>query len=215
MNSDELILLLSRELVPTSPKQLNRHLTLGLLSGVAACLAVFGIGYGVRPDLAEALSSGPFWMKWIYTGSFAALAYSLLIYVSRPTIDPGWRPWMMVIPGAGLFSWSAFILAEAQPSMRGELWLGHSALVCPWNIALLSFPVFSLLCITLRRFGAPTQLRWAGFSAGLLAGALGALIYGLYCDESSVPFVATWYTTGMFLPAAFGSLFGPRLLRWS
>ena len=48
----------------------------------------------------------------------------------------------------------------------------------------------------------------------MLAGAIGALVYLLYCPEMAPPFLLVWYTLGMLLPAALGALVGPRVLRW-
>jgi hypothetical protein len=61
---------------------------------------------------------------------------------------------------------------------------------------------------------APTRLRLAGAGAGLLAGALGATVYGLHCPETGAAFVATWYSLGVATWAAIGAALGPRLLRW-
>jgi hypothetical protein len=49
---------------------------------------------------------------------------------------------------------------------------------------------------------------------GLTAGALGAAVYALHCDEMAAPFLATWYLLGMTIPALIGAGAGPRLLRW-
>ena len=61
---------------------------------------------------------------------------------------------------------------------------------------------------------APTRPAWAGASAGLLAGALAALVYALHCPESGAPFIGIWYVVGIAIPAAVGALLGPRTLRW-
>jgi hypothetical protein len=61
---------------------------------------------------------------------------------------------------------------------------------------------------------APTRLRLAGAGAGLLAGALGALVYTLHCPELAAPFLGVWYVLGILIPAAFGAVVGPRVLRW-
>ena len=61
---------------------------------------------------------------------------------------------------------------------------------------------------------APTRLAWAGAGAGLLAGALGALVYALHCPEMATPFLAVWYLVGIAIPTALGAILGPRLLRW-
>jgi hypothetical protein len=54
----------------------------------------------------------------------------------------------------------------------------------------------------------------AGFSGGLLAGAIGAAGYSLACPESSAAFVAIWYTLGILLTGVVGAAIGDRVLRW-
>ncbi len=54
----------------------------------------------------------------------------------------------------------------------------------------------------------------AGACAGLVAAALGTVIYTLHCPEMQAPFLAVWYLLGILAPAAAGALVGPRLLRW-
>ncbi|MBC7444771.1 MAG: DUF1109 family protein [Polaromonas sp.] len=50
--------------------------------------------------------------------------------------------------------------------------------------------------------------------AGLLAGALSALVYALHCPESAAPFLAVWCMLGMAIPTLTGAVLGPRVLRW-
>jgi hypothetical protein len=64
-----------------------------------------------------------------------------------------------------------------------------------------------------RRF-APQRMRAAGAVAGLAAGAWGATIYSLHCQESAAIFVLTWYSLGMVLATTIGAALGTRLLRW-
>ena len=92
-------------------------------------------------------------------------------------------------------------------------WMGHSALMCPWRILAISAPAFAAIVWGLRAL-APTRLALAGAAAGVLAGGIGATIYGLYCQETTAMFVATWYTLGLAGCAGIGALLGPRLLRW-
>lgn len=60
---------------------------------------------------------------------------------------------------------------------------------------------------------APTRLRLAGASAGLLAGATATVAYCLHCLEMGVPFWAVWYVLGMAIPTAAGALLGPKMIR--
>lgn len=93
------------------------------------------------------------------------------------------------------------------------LLFGHSVLRCLLCIVVLAVPLLLGVLWAYRRF-APTRLRLAGFSGGLLAGAGAAVVYSLHCPENSPLFIATWYGIGMSLPAVLGLLLGPRMLRW-
>ena len=104
-------------------------------------------------------------------------------------------------------------LAAAEPGAREALVLGATWRSCPFNIALLSVPVF-VGCVWALKQLAPTRLRLAGAAAGLAAGGLAAFVYGLHCPELAAPFIAVFYVLGVLIPVAVGFAFGPRLLRW-
>jgi hypothetical protein len=91
--------------------------------------------------------------------------------------------------------------------------MGASWRACPFNIALLSAPIFVASLWAMHSL-APTQPHRAGAAGGLLAGALGALVYCLHCPEIAAPFLAVWYVIGMLIPTALGAWLGPALLRW-
>jgi hypothetical protein len=86
-------------------------------------------------------------------------------------------------------------------------------LQCLVSIPALSVPAFALTISAIRSL-APTRLAGAGAASGLVAGAVAAFAYALYCDEMQAPFLAVWYVLGMALPALVGAMLGPRLLRW-
>ena len=90
---------------------------------------------------------------------------------------------------------------------------GHSALICPVAILILSLPALAGLLWAARRL-APVRVWLAGAAAGLAAGGLAAFAYSLGCTEGSLTFVSIWYTAGVALATAFGALIGPRVLRW-
>jgi hypothetical protein len=85
--------------------------------------------------------------------------------------------------------------------------------MCPWIIAALAIPIFIAALWALRGL-APTRQRWAGFSAGCLAGAAAAALYAIHCRDAAAAFVFSWYTAGILLPGLVGMLIGPRVLRW-
>jgi hypothetical protein len=61
---------------------------------------------------------------------------------------------------------------------------------------------------------APTRPLAAGAECGVIAGALRAGSYALYCPEMAAPFVGICYLPGMLIPAATRAVLGPLLLRW-
>ncbi len=74
-------------------------------------------------------------------------------------------------------------------------------------------PALAVLLHAMRGLAATRPVA-AGRVAGLLAGAIGTLVYCLRCPETAVPFWALWYLVGMGVPALAGGLLGPRVLRW-
>ena len=102
---------------------------------------------------------------------------------------------------------------KSAPAERLPLLLGSTWRTCPFNIAALSAPALAA-CLWALKGAAPTRLAWSGAGAGLLAGALGTLVYALHCPEMAAPFLAVWYLLGMAIPTAVGAALGPRLLRW-
>nr|WP_186071483.1 DUF1109 domain-containing protein [Burkholderia gladioli] len=96
---------------------------------------------------------------------------------------------------------------------RAGLLLGHTWRTCSLYIAGLSMPALAVLLHAMRGLAATRPVA-AGRVAGLLAGAIGTLVYCLRCPETAVPFWALWYLVGMAVPALAGGLLGRRVLRW-
>ena len=117
------------------------------------------------------------------------------------------------MPGLAVWAGGALVLLSAPLAQRLPLLMGISWRSCPFNIALLSIPLFIGIFWAVRGM-APTRLRLTGAIAGLLAGATATMVYCLHCPEMGVPFWAVWYFLGILIPAAAGLLLGPRLLRW-
>ena len=122
-------------------------------------------------------------------------------------------PGALAAPVLAMWVLAAFVLIRAQPAQRAWLFFGDTWTSCPFMVALLSAPVFAAVLWAARGL-APTRPRLAGAAAGLLAGAIGALVYSLHCPELEAPFLGFWYLLGMLIPTGAGALLGPRLLRW-
>jgi hypothetical protein len=214
MKTSELIALLTAaDASPVRPVSPARRLIAASLLGAVVALAALALTLGIQP-LAGAARASWFWMKAGYSLAIALCGLLLLRRLARPGVPLG--PAGLVLGLAALAAMAmmaAQASARAPPDHRVALWLGETWRMCSWRILLLAVPAFAALILALRRL-APTRLRLAGAAAGLLAGGLSAAVYGLYCQESTAPFVAVWYTLGMAACAFIGALLGPRLLRW-
>jgi hypothetical protein len=214
MRTSDLIDQLSSTLSPTPAGQARRRLGWGLALGAMVAVAAVLVILGWRPDFGAALGTWPLWMKWIFGLTLAAAAMGSCYRLSRP--EGKWGRMLPLALAAPFLVLGAAGLAEISrvpnPLAR-TLWLGHSAVHCPWIIASLAVPVTIGVLWAMRGL-APTRLRWAGFAAGCLGGAVGVMAYAIYCTESAASFVATWYSAGVLMPALLGWAIGPRVLRW-
>jgi hypothetical protein len=184
-----------------------------VLAGCVISFVAMTVWLGIRPDLASAMLTGAYWMKFSYTLLLAALLFWLAERLGRPAAATARPMRMMLIPLVAISVLAAVQLVEAQPAMRMHLMMGASSRVCPWRIVALSLPILITAIFGLRQF-APTRPIATGVVAGLLAGAAGAWIYAFHCDESTSSFVAIWYTLGIAVVGALGGLSGKWLLRW-
>ena len=211
MKTAELIDQLATDLRPSLSR--TRRLIIAIAAGAVVALAVLWTWHGFREDLARAVLTGPFWMKWSFALAMAVVAFGLCARVARPESGPGWWLAAVMVPPLFAAGMACIEMFGAAPVQRPLLVRGHSAIECLWLIAALSVPLLLAMLWAFHRF-APTRFRLAGFSGGLLAGSVAAAVYSLHCDETSTAFIATWYGLGMLLPAVLGLLLGPRMLRW-
>lgn len=213
MDDEQLIRALLKDHRPVSRMALPVRLSASVLVGLAVATAISVLHIGLRPDIGTALTTFPFWMKWVYVLALGLGALFAIARVARPDAGPqGWL-WLLGLPVAGIAALAAVQAFQAPPGAWSMLWMGKSWDSCPLTIAGLSVPIFAALIFAFRRF-APTRLRLSGFLAGLVSGGLSAFAYALHCPETSAVFVAIWYSAGVAIPAIVGALIGPRLLRW-
>ena len=213
MKTDELIAMLATGVAPVAPGLPARRLRAGLLLGAMGALALLLLGYGVRPDLAQAAGEPMLWVKFGFPAALAATAALLVLRLSHPGMRLGALGLGLLLPVLAMLVLAGTVLLGAEEPQRAALLLGGTWKSCSASIALLSSPVFVALLWVLHGL-APTRLRLAGASAGLLAGAVGTFVYAFHCPEMAAPFLAAWYGLGMLVPALLGALLGPRLLRW-
>ncbi len=213
MKTDELITMLASGAEAAEPHALERRFTIALGWGAFGTTLLMAIMLGVRPDIAEAARLPMFWMKLAFPAALLAGALLATVRLSRPGVRLGRVPAALAAPVLAMWLLAVVVLLSAAPVERAQLIYGDTWASCPFNVAMLSAPVFVALLWAMKGL-APTRLALAGAAAGLLAGAVGALVYTLHCPEMESPFLAVWYLLGMLIPAAVGAMLGPRLLRW-
>jgi hypothetical protein len=213
MKTDTLIDSLSERAVPVGAGTMTRALLLGLGRGVLVSFVLMQLWLGVRPDLMPAMHTGAYWMKFFYTLLFAVAGFWTLERLSRPGASSRTQMVLEELPFAVLAAWASMKLMMAPPDARMPMLMGSSHQVCPWRIIILALPIFAGVFWSLRKT-APTRPVLTGAMAGLLAGAAGAFIYALHCDENAAAFVALWYTFGIAIMGLLGAVLGRFALRW-
>ncbi|NEV60838.1 DUF1109 domain-containing protein [Thiorhodococcus minor] len=213
MKTDDLVILLANDVEPVERHAVGRRYVIAIGLGAAAAAALLVGLLGVRPDLAEAARLPMFWVKLAFVASLAGASLAVTLRLGRPGVRLHWAPTALALPVLAMWGLGGVELAEASSVERAALVFGTSWKSCPGLIATLSIPVFIAALWAMRGL-APTHLPLAGAASGLLAGAVGALVYCLHCSELGAPFLGIWYLIGMLIPAGVGGLLGTRLLRW-
>lgn len=211
--TDDLIARLSTDLQPVPPRALERRLWLALAIGLVATLLVgpLVLDLLVGRPFGGAWGSSMFWGKLAYTIGLGGLGLVAVPALSRPDRRLVWPllaagALVLLALGAGTMGWM-------QADWAMPVLMGGTALVCPWLIILTAAPLLAMLLGTMRRF-APASPTLAGLAAGLLAGGFGAAAYAFYCGETSMMFMAVWYSLGIALTALLGAIIGRVMLRW-
>lgn len=213
MKTEELVTLLATGAVAVeAPPAVQRYAT-AIGWGAAGAGLLLLLLLQIRHDLGQAMLLPMFWVKIGFVACLAAAGLFAALRLSRPGAKTDWVPLVLGLPVLGIWSIAAFALIEAEPLERSKLFFGETWKTCPLLIAMLSIPVFATVMRTMKNL-APTRLRLAGFAAGLLSGAVAAVVYCLHCPEMSAPFIGFWYLLGMLIPASIGALLGNTLLRW-
>ncbi|MGE6919250.1 NrsF family protein [Achromobacter kerstersii] len=181
-----------------------------LLAGLAASLGIGCVVHGITPS---ALSASARWVRVAYALSMLAVGWVMVQQLARPLLNAKGARWplmlmVLVMAGFGVAAWMA-----SSPGQTDVLFWGESWMVSPFLIVLYSLPGLAAALWALRTL-APTRLRFAGFAAGIFAGAQGVLGYVLIGPDDAYLFVAMWYTLGVLLTGFIGMLLGSKVLRW-
>ncbi len=213
MKTDELVTLLATGAGAVEPDTTARRYATALGWGAFGATLLMAVLLGVRPDIDAAARLPMFWIKLGFPAFVAVGSLFAASRLSRPGAPLGWVPGALVAPLLAMWLLAAYVLLGAPLPERADLVLGRTWKYCLVGVPMLSVPVLVATLWAMKGL-APTRLSVAGAAAGLLAGAIGALVYALHCPEMEVPFLGVWYVVGMLIPAAAGALLGPMVLRW-
>jgi len=213
MKTNELVILLATGAGAVRPQVAVRRYALAIAGGLAGALLLMFSLLKVRADLAEAILLPLFWLKIGFIASLLSASLFAAFRLSRPGSRITRVRGAMATPVLLMWALAIFVLLVAEPPQRSALFFGETWRYCPFLIALLSTPAFIAVMWAMKGL-APTRPRLAGFSAGLLSGAMAALVYSLHCPEIEAPFVGFWYLLGMLIPAGLGAWLGESLLSW-
>jgi hypothetical protein len=213
MRTDDLVDMLATGAGAAAPNAAARRYLTAIGWGALGAALLMGILLGVRRDLGLAALLPMFWVKLAFVACLVAASLLAVLRLSRPGLRLAWVPGALAAPVLAMWVLAAIALMRAEPVQRTLLFFGDTWASCPLLVALLSAPAFVAVLWAARGL-APTRLRLAGAAAGLLSGAVGALVYSLHCPELEAPFLGFWYLLGMLIPTTAGALLGRRLLRW-
>ena len=213
MKTDDLVSLLATGTDAVDARAPARRYIAAIAGGTVVATVLMVLWLDVRPTLARDATLPMFWVKELFCVALVAAGVFAVARLSRPGAALARVETLAGAPILAMWLLAVVVLAVAEPEDRTDLIRGVSWMECPYNIAVLSVPVFVAIVWAMRGF-APTHLRRAGAAAGFAAGAIGALAYTLHCPELNAPFLAIWYLAGVLVPTVVGAIVGPRLLRW-
>lgn len=181
------------------------------LAAVSTAIA-FLVSAGLRPDL---LASGlkPTAIK-VGLGLLLAVGGLLAaVRLARPDAAIARSaPLLLLGPAFALMAVAAELVTGGAGTWQSRLW-SHSFLVCLMVLPLLAaLPLIAALYAL--RHGASTHLEAVGAVAGLGAAGIAIVTYGLFCNEDSALFIATWYLLATCIVCLIGAVAGRVVLRW-
>jgi hypothetical protein len=213
MKTDDLIAALATDNRTLAQRPPLRVLALAVAAAVLVAGLLLVLTIGVRPDVAGALQTWRFDLKFVVTISLGAAAFLLVakcLYPEsseRPAAGPLLVPLTVLLVGAGIE------LASIAPEAWAMSATGENGLLCITIIPALGIIPLGLIVAALRS-GAPVRPGLAGLGAGLLAGAISATFYAANCTDDSPLFVLTWYPIAIAILGVLGAALGRAFARW-
>lgn len=213
METNNLIRSIVTDLAAPRP-HLARTLALALAGAFVISVILFQWTLGARPDALDAIISSPrFTFKFVVTLLLAATALALVLRLERPGAPTRVPTLALAVAPLMLLAAVAIELMLLPRAEWSQVMIGMNSMVCLRSIPLLAAPLLIAALLALR-IGAPTRPALAGAVAGLVAGGIGAALYGAHCTDDSPIFVVVWYSLAIMLVTVAGAIAGRYLLRW-
>jgi len=212
VRTSELIAALAADPVP-KPVHLGRRFAAALALGFLGALALYALFVGPRPDLAEAVRTVRFDLKFLDALALALPSLMLLVRLARPDARPGALALWLAAPLVLLAAAVAVELMVTPSNAWMTRLVGRNASYCATMIPMMAAPILAALIVAMRA-GAPQHPAWTGALAGAAAAGIAALLYASHCPDDSPLFVATWYPLATLVCAGVGALAGRRFLAW-
>lgn len=210
MRTDDLIRALAADARGTTPLRTSVLLA-ATAGGAVACLAFVAL-VGARPDLLSAMSDPRVAFKFAFAASVATAAVAYGLRAIRPDTRPSGLAFglpVLILLVTGVVTEASVTPPAAWPAAT----LGSHPWTCVGLILATSLLPIAALLQTMRA-GAPAHPGAAGAAAGLGGGAIGAMVFALYCPNNSVLFVAIWYVLALGIACVIGAALGARRLAW-
>jgi len=196
-----------------APKPIAYRLVMAIAGGLAISAALHLIILGVRPDILAALGTWRFDLKLGGSLVLVIAASWVALRLSTPTTRPLSAMPALLVPTLLLLAAVVYELLTVPASAWLSRAMGANGVMCLASITALS-AIPLMAAIYALRFGAPMSPAVMGAVGGMLAGALGATVFAMYCTDDSPLFVAIWYVLAISLMSITGLVIGRHALRW-
>ena len=213
MKTDDLISMLSTNIEPVDHRHMARNISMAVVVGAVAAVALVFFVLGPRADLPIPGTIISAFLKAAITVVILVPASVYLIRLARPGGEGKTPLVFVVLPFIAVMLLAVATLAFTSTDHWSGKIFGDQWLECVLSIPLIAIVPFFIIVYAVRQM-APTDLARTGAFAGLVAGCLSAIGYALHCADDTVPFFALWYGGTIILCTFAGWKLGPKLLRW-
>lgn len=205
--TEKLIADLASKGAAASPYAMRRFVMPLVIVSLLSALALLAM---LEPPFGSVGLHGiwPMAVKWGFSLPLVIASALALHSLSKPGRKSASHSALLALPFIALLVLLMAELATGDASMPAS----------GWERCLAAMGIFGPLAfagaIIAARWMAPTNLRSAGFVAGLFGGGVAMSAYAPFCLGEGMIYMALFYGLPIAAMAGAGWLLGPRLLRW-